>query len=305
VQNTSLRYFYEAAQLGSMRAAGDKMGVAVSSISRQIAQLENELGLLLLERGRRTVKLTEAGELALDYYRRSTAEREQFDSRVRDLRGLKAGRVDIAIGEGFVTAAFSDMINGFINKHVGVQIVSTTAASSVELVRLVAEDEVHCGLVLQTPTDPRVRIKACVPQPIVVLARPDHPIAALSRVMLSDIAQHRVCLVPEGFLTRRALAQAERAENVWLQPAVTTNSLQLLKEMAKSGECVTVLPVIAAIPEIESGSLKAISIATAALENSTTCLITRIGRQLPVPAVRLLSVIEANLRKWANVGQPA
>ncbi len=305
MHHTSLRYFYEAAQLGSMRAAGDKMGVAVSSISRQIAQLENELGLLLLERGRRTVKLTEAGELTLDYYRKSVAEREVFDSKVRDLRGLRAGRVDVAMGEGFVTGAFSDMLNAFINKHPGVQVASTTAASSLELVRLVADDEVHCGLVLQTPTDPRVRIKACVPQPIVVLARPDHPIAARNRVTLSDIAEHRVCLVPEGFLTRQALAVAERTASVWLKPVVTTNSLQLLKEMAKTGECLTVLPAITAIPELESGSLKAVPIAAEALESSTTCLITRLGRQLPTPAIRLLSVIETNLRKWASLGQAA
>ncbi len=291
--------------MGSMRAASDKLGVAVSSISRQIAQLENEVGLLLLERGRRTVKPTEAGDLALDYYRKSVAEREAFDSKVRDLRGLRAGRVDIAMGEGFVTAGFSDMLTGFLNKHIGVQVVSITAASSLELVRLVADDEVHCGLVLQTPTDPRVRIKASVPLPIVVLASPHHPIAARNRVMLTDIAAHRVGLLPEGFLTRQALAVAERAEGVWLRPAVTTNSLQLLKEMAKSGDCLTVLPLIAAIPELESGSLKAIPISTAALENSTTCLITRIGRQLPEPALRLVSVIEANLRKWGHIGQAA
>lgn len=301
MQHTSLRYFYEAAQLGSMRAAGDKLGVAVSSISRQIAQLEDELGLLLLERGRRNVKPTEAGELALSYYRKAVAEREVFDSKVRDLRGLRAGRVDIAIGEGFVTAAFSDMLNGFISKHVGIRVVSTTVASSLELVRMVAEDEVHCGLVLQTPTDPRIRIKASVPQSIVVLAHPDHPIAARERVTLADIVGHRVSLLPDGFVTRRTLAYAEQAEGVWLQPAVTSNSLQLLKETAKSGECLTILPAIAAIPELESGALKAVPIATATLENSPTCLITRLGRQLPTPAVRLLSLIEANLRKWAGV----
>jgi DNA-binding transcriptional LysR family regulator len=207
------------------------------------------------------------------------------------------------MGEGFVTAAFSDMLNGFLGKHPGLQVVSTTAKTSLELVRLVAEDEVHCGLVLQTPTDPRVRIKASVALPIVVLAGPNHPIATADRVMLGDIAAHRVGLLAEGFLTRQALATAERAEGVWLRPVVTTNSLQLLKEMAKSGDCLTILPVIAAIPELESGTLKAIPISTAALENSTTCLITRLGRQLPEPAVRLLSVIEANLRKWAHIGQ--
>ena len=44
----ALQYFYEAANLGSMRLASDKIGVATSSISRQIAQLEYELGVPLI-----------------------------------------------------------------------------------------------------------------------------------------------------------------------------------------------------------------------------------------------------------------
>ncbi|MEI9964671.1 MAG: LysR substrate-binding domain-containing protein [Caulobacteraceae bacterium] len=81
---------------------------------------------------------------------------------------------------------------------------------------------------------------------------------------------------------------------------MSSNSLQLLKEMAKSGECVTILPANAAISELESGALMGIPIATAALENTTLCLITRLGRQLPAVANRLLGAVETNLRKWAS-----
>ena len=60
--DAKLRYLAETASLGSMRAASEKLDVAVSSISRQIAQLEADIGLPLIERGRRSIKLTEAGE---------------------------------------------------------------------------------------------------------------------------------------------------------------------------------------------------------------------------------------------------
>ena len=58
--DNALNYFYEAAKRGSMRLASEKIGVAVSSISRQISQLERTFGMSLIEPGRRSIKLTEA-----------------------------------------------------------------------------------------------------------------------------------------------------------------------------------------------------------------------------------------------------
>jgi DNA-binding transcriptional LysR family regulator len=58
MQDLNVRYLYEAARLGSMRAVADQLDVAVSSISRQISQLEAEVGVALIEHGRRTVMLT-------------------------------------------------------------------------------------------------------------------------------------------------------------------------------------------------------------------------------------------------------
>ncbi len=95
-------YLYEAARLGSMRAAADQLGVAVSSISRQISQLEAELGVALIEHGRRSLLLTEAGKLLIDYYSEQLTHRESFEARLADLKGLRTGRLSLAIGEGFI-----------------------------------------------------------------------------------------------------------------------------------------------------------------------------------------------------------
>ncbi|HEX2139899.1 MAG TPA: LysR family transcriptional regulator, partial [Woeseiaceae bacterium] len=97
-----LRYLYEAVRGGTMRAASEKLNVAPSSISRQIAQLEEELGIPLIERSRRSLKLTEAGEIAINYFRELTTHQEAFISQLRDLRGLKGGTVKLAVGEGFI-----------------------------------------------------------------------------------------------------------------------------------------------------------------------------------------------------------
>ena len=86
MQDLNVRYLYEAARLGSMRAAADQLDVAVSSISRQISQLEAEVGVALIEHGRRTVMLTEAGKLLIEYYAEQRTHRESFERRLQ-LRG--------------------------------------------------------------------------------------------------------------------------------------------------------------------------------------------------------------------------
>ena len=95
-----LRYLYEAARLGSMRAASEYLDMAPSSISRQIRGLEKELGVELIERSRHIVQLTAAGQLVLQYYRDRQSQREALAASIDDIRGHRAGHIVVAVGQG-------------------------------------------------------------------------------------------------------------------------------------------------------------------------------------------------------------
>ncbi|WP_336935794.1 LysR family transcriptional regulator [Acinetobacter soli] len=62
VHENRIKFFFEAVNKGSVRAAADALDVAPSAVSRQISQLEQELAVTLIERHRRGIKATEAGE---------------------------------------------------------------------------------------------------------------------------------------------------------------------------------------------------------------------------------------------------
>ena len=131
-----LRYLAEALRGGTMRAASENLNVAPSSISRQIAQLEDELGVQLIERNRTPLKLTEAGEIALDYYREFTTHREAFISHVHDLKGLKGGTVKLAVGEALAGDLLFDVLNRFMSQLPEIRIITRTAGTAdvVEMV---------------------------------------------------------------------------------------------------------------------------------------------------------------------------
>ncbi|HEY3850552.1 MAG TPA: LysR family transcriptional regulator [Steroidobacteraceae bacterium] len=296
MQDLNLRYLYEAAKLGSMRAAADSLGVAVSSVSRQISQVEEEVGLALIEHGRRNIKLTQAGDLLIAHYSDQLRLNEAFEARLSDIKGLRTGRIQLGIGEGFIGEPLSNMLARFNAKHPGLFINVHVSASSNEVVSLVAADDAHLGLVFQSFDDPRIRVLASVRQPLCAVMKIDHPLAARKLLKLADLRTHRLCLPESSFRTRQLLQTAEADESVSLQPSVTSNSLILLKSLLMAGEFFTVLPVLAVSKEVDNGQLAAVPIDSAALQEASVQLISRLGRRLPPAPLRMVSALTNYLK---------
>lgn len=295
MQDWNLRYLYEAAKLGSMRGAADSLGVAVSSVSRQISQLEAEMGIGLIEHGRRNIKLTETGVLLIEHYSEQLRLNEAFDARLSDIKGLRTGRIHLAIGEGFIGQPLSNLLIRFNAKHPGLFIDVHMSASSNEVVRLVAEDDAHLGLVFQSSEDPRIRVLASVRQPLCAVMTAGHPLAAHKLLKLAELKSHRLCLPEPSLRTRQLLRSAESIEGVSLQPSLTSNSITLLKSLVESGEFFTLLPVLAVIKEVESRQFAAVPIDSSALQDAAVQLICRLGRRLPPGPLRMLNALTAYL----------
>jgi DNA-binding transcriptional LysR family regulator len=291
LQDLNLRYLYEAAKLGSMRAAADQLGVAVSSVSRQISQLEAEVGMVLIEHGRRNVKLTEAGQLLIEYYSEQLTQREAFEGRLADLKGLRTGRIQLAIGEGFLGAPLSRLISRFIAKYQGLLVDVRVTASSNEVARLVVEDEVHLGLAFQASDDPRIRVLSSVRQPLCAIMQASHPLARRGSLTLAELATQPMCLPESSFRTRQLLKVAEVTERVSLPPRVTANSLVLLKSLVSSGELLTLLPMLAVSEELERNEFVAVPINSTSLRDTSVHLISRLGRHLTPAPLRLMNAL--------------
>ncbi len=302
----NFKYLHEAAKLGSMRAAADKLGVAVSSISRQIAQLEAELGVPLIEHGRRSVMLTEAGEITISYYNEQLLQQESFESRLADLKSLKSGRITLAIGEGFVGEALSRIISRFTARHAGVALTVHMADSSNEVVRMVTEDEAHLGLVFNTSDDPRIRTQISTPQPLCAIMHRSHQLAARGSLTLADIAAYKICLLESSLRTRQMLREAELAEGIMLDPCVNSNSIGLIRDLVKGGEFVTLISVLAMAQELTKGELVALPIDNPTLQEHTpVTLVTRRGRRLAPGPVQLLLLLDGYLRGLPRFGEKA
>lgn len=277
-----------------MRAASENLNVAPSSISRQIAQLEDELGVPLIERNRSPLKLTEAGRMALSYYREFTTQQEAFISQVRDLKGLKAGEVSLAVGEAMIGELLLGVLQSFMSQYPDIRI-HIRSGGTMDVVGLVLEDEAHMGMVFQPEPEAKIRVRASSDQPLKMIVSPDHPLSKRDSVSFQDIAKERLALPEAQFRICQVIYPAAAEEQVFLRPALVSNSLRVLKEFVHSGSGITILPGIAAHTEVAAGILNAVPIDHPAMLHTSASVITRLGRQLPVSAVRLLQKIEATM----------
>jgi len=291
IDEKRLLYFHETVAAGTMRAASDKLGLAPSSVSRQIALLEQAVGLPLIERGRRRIRLTEAGQLVLDYFRERRAHDEVFHSRLEDLHGLKKGIITIAMGEGFISHRMSTVLSRFSRDFPGIQVTASIAHSN-EIVRQVIEDEAHFGMVIQAPHEPKLTVRWSSALELKAIIPAGHDLAKRASVRLAELTAFPLGLVDTGFRIRQAIEEAEARENVFLSPVLSTNSLFLLRRFVASGGGITIMPETVFRREVEEGTVDTIAIENDALVRPMAHIITRAGRQLPTAALKLLGRLQ-------------
>lgn len=295
ISEVGLHYFYEAATLGSMRLASDRIGVAASSISRQITQLETELGIPLIERGRRTIRLTEAGRLTYEHYKAQMFTREALYDNIQQLREVKAGHVDMVVGEGFLCRAFMRLIEDFQQQYDGVS-VSLRTFTTPDAARVVVDDEAHMGVIFTLPNEPRLRTRVSIAQPLMAVCSPDHPAAAMGALSLEQLSEHRLCLPPKSFRIRHILSIAEARHHHRLQPCLTTDSIYVMRAQAKDGSAVTILPHIAIVDDLREGSLVALPLTNVEVEEARIALVHRVGRQLEGVPGRMLTTLQGRFK---------
>ena len=294
INENRTRFLYTSWRCGSMRAAADQLEVAPSSISRQISKLEAELGTNLIEHGRRDIRLTEAGKRVIEYYREIETARDRLRDDLSDLAGNMTGHVQIGIGEGFLGEAlfrsFDDLSQAFPGVATSVRITDTA-----EMLREIAEDDLHFGMVFHPTNEPRIVSRFSARVPLCAVMPANHPLAAERQLTLAQLNGHSLALLDARFRMRQLIDLAAVESGARMTCALETNSIALLNEWVRSGRAITVLPEFSVRHEVMAGSMVTIPLTESVLQSLYVHLIARSGRSFSKPATLLMNSLRKRL----------
>src|SRR4051794_33905947 len=145
-----LRVLREVATRGSFSAAADALHFTQSAVSQQIAALEREAGMPLVERGARGVRLTQAGEALVRHTDVILARLADAEAELEAIAGLRGGRVRLASFPSAGATIAPAAIARFRERHPAVD-VSLVLAERPEGVDKLRSGEVDIALLIETP----------------------------------------------------------------------------------------------------------------------------------------------------------
>ncbi|HEY1955951.1 MAG TPA: LysR substrate-binding domain-containing protein [Polyangiaceae bacterium] len=246
IHDVSLRQLQYAVsvadELGFHKAAA-KCHVSQPTLSAQVKQLEQVLGVALFERDKRRVLVTAAGETLVARARRVLVEVEDLAAAAERLREPFAGTLRVGVIPTIAPYLLPDVTPGLAKKWPKLRLVFREEKTA-DVVSELEGGRLDAGIVALEADLGDLAHEIVAKDPFVVALPKGHPLAKKSRVEVADLDREEVLLLDEGHCFRaQALALCERAgarENEF-----RATSLATLAQMVTSGAGLTLLPSIA------------------------------------------------------------
>lgn len=300
MNDRALRYFLTVVRTGSIRGAAERLSVAASAVSRQVAEMEAECGEVLLERLPRGVITTEAGRVVAEHAQRQADEAALLGDRLRRLRGTQQGMVRVYCGAGFLVDLMENGIAPFSAAHAGITF-EVSLGTTDQILAAVADTTADVGLAYNPPAHPDVRSVRVSHQPLSAILPPDHPRAGSPYpVGLETFAADPVALLPRDHGVRQLLGRVEADGGFRLSPKLETGSFEAQRRFVTAGMGPAFLPDFAVLAELRAGGVVTLGLTDALLSDATAHLLVRAKRRLPDAVASLLGFFEEHLVALTN-----
>jgi len=235
-----LRAFVEVVRQGGFSNAAKTVFATQSTVSKAVKQLEDEIGLPLLDRiGHRSV-MTPAGEVVYRRGLKLLADRDDLLAELDEIRGVRRGTLRLGLPPVGSSTVFAPLFAIYRQRYPGIE-VRLTEYGSDQLGAVLRAGEIDfAGALL--PVSGEFAYQPVRREPIVALLPPDHPLAEAQSVSMLDLKETPFILFDSGFALHRMVLDA--CNRSGFEPDVVARSGQtdFMVELVSAGLGVAFLP---------------------------------------------------------------
>ena len=270
----TLRMFCDLADLRSFSKTADKHLVSQSAVSQQVAQLEIEHKCQLLNRQKRPLELTAAGEIFYRAARDMVDRYELLKSEMNTLKQAAQRRVNVGAIYSIGMHSLPEYIKKFMVKkpNVNVHVEYFTADKIYEMV---LAGELDIGLVAVPRRDKRLEVYDFEDEPLVLACSPKHPLATQSHIDIHKLQFERFISFEEGVPTRIWIDGIFQRYNIVIRPVMEFDNVETVKKAVEINSGVSILPRPTMLQELAAGTIKAIEFENERFVRPTGILVRR------------------------------
>ena len=230
---TLMRSLLAVADAGAITVAADRLHVTQSALSRRIAQLEEQLGVTLLSRGRKGVSLTPAGELVVAEGRALVDRYDELRRLVAAHQRLEAGTVRLGGGATAVSYVLPRAIARFSAAYPGIRF-HLKEAGSREVERDVMAGSLELGLVTLPLHLRELDARPLLDDDIALVCRHGHPLSEVARLDAARLQDFGLVAFEPGSAIRRLIDSTLQAAGVAMNVVMELRSISAIVRMVSS-----------------------------------------------------------------------
>ncbi len=260
MQLKSLKLFCDIVGRRSFSRAADDNGISQSGASQIVHQMEDHLGVKLIDRSKRPFVLTPEGEAYYQGCRKLVQRYDALEEEVRTLHQEVAGRVAVASIYSVGLSYLSHYVQEFLGKNPKANI-RLEYHHPQQVYDLVENDQMDIGLVSYPKSSRSIKATAWRVEPMVLACAPSHPLARKASIQLEDLGGFDVVGFDHHLMIRREIDRALAAKNVEVNVVMQLDNIETIKRAIEIDTGVGLLPAPTVERELTLNSLVAVPIA--------------------------------------------
>jgi DNA-binding transcriptional LysR family regulator len=254
----SLQVFSTVVSERSFSRAAEKLYRSQPAISLSLQRLEAELGQKLIDRAGKTLVLTDAGRTVLEYSRRFENLRQEMEDALSELRDKSAGRLSIGANESS-TLYLLPHIERYRRLYPKIKVQVRRSQSSKIPAELLGGD-LELGVVSYDPGDHRLVAKVIYADALAFVISPKHRFARRKTVSITELGMETFIAHNVVSPYREVVLREFRRHKVALNMDVEMPTLETIRKLVQSNEGVAFLPRMCVKQDIESGTLREVTV---------------------------------------------